>query len=98
MCAENHNNYTIGCVKCDDCYSLVVTRVGDLRSYVSTIQVTLTGMLEDALKNKNSQDDDKDDREKDENFKLITKLQSLKLLAEQVHRKLFENLLNLLLS
>ncbi len=84
-CAENRYNFTSGCLKCDDCYNLVENKVAQLRRYIDTVHLTLERMLEASL--------NRDDIEiKDENMKLIMKLQSLKLLAEQVHRDLFKSL------
>ena len=84
-CAENRYNFTKGCLQCDGCYSLVQSSVNDLRHFIETIDLNLKSMLEAAFLRT-------DEDLRDENLKLMVKLQSLKLLAEQLHLSIFAGL------
>ena len=82
-CVENRYNFTSGCLKCDDCYNLVQKRVNNLRDFISSVQIELNKMIASGLTST-------DESMRDENAKLNIKLQSLKLLAKQLHDDIYE--------
>ena len=45
QCAENLFNFTMGCLKCDDCYNLVQTEVNKLRSKIKDLDSSLAKVI-----------------------------------------------------
>ena len=45
QCAENLFNFTMGCLKCDDCYNLVQTRVNKLRNKITLLDTSLAKVI-----------------------------------------------------
>lgn len=85
QCSENRHNFTSGCLRCEDCYNLVQTRVDSLRQYIETIANTLYEMIESNMKRD-------EETIKEENIQLIMKLNSLKLLVEELFKNVFSGL------
>ena len=82
-CAENRYNYTSGCLECDQCYNLVQDRVNSLRSKISVIQATLRELWKSSL-------DASSGIQSDESIKLQNKLNTLRVLIDELHDNFFE--------
>lgn len=83
QCDENRHNFTSGCLQCEECYSLVQVKTNGLRDRMKEFELTLNSMLASVTNSSFNYE------AKDENVELIEKLKSLKLLVEDLHKKVF---------
>lgn len=82
-CAENRYNYTSGCLECDQCYNLVQDRVNNLREKISVIQSVLKELWKASLASSSG-------IQSDESVQLQNKLNTLRVLIEELHENFFE--------
>jgi laminin gamma 1 len=76
-CEENRFNFTRGCLKCDDCYTLVEREVQGLRSKTKDITVSFGDKINQQSQAKNT------------NENLSSKLQNIKNLVNQMHKNFY---------
>ena len=79
-CDENRHNFTSGCLKCEECYSLVQEQVGALRDKIKLLQLNLNKIV--AAGNASARPDA-------HNQLLHDKLRSLKLYIDNLHEELY---------